>query len=172
MTIAVQVRPFAPEDADRVHDMFVAVNRMLAPPSMRVQFEAYIERSLHEEIDRVAQYYGERGGGFWVAVDGDALLGMFGLEPAGPGELELRRMYVAPQAQRRGIARYMLQFAEDECRRRGVRVLVLSTSKLQQPALALYRNSGFRLLHEEKAETASNKTVGGGIHRYHFSKLL
>ena len=78
--------------------MFVAVSRMLAPPSMRVQFEAYIERSLHEEIDRVAEYYGERGGGFWVAVDGDALLGMFGLEPAGPGELELRRMCVAPQA--------------------------------------------------------------------------
>ena len=66
----------------------------------------------------------------------------------------------------------MLQFAEDECRRRGVRVLVLSTSELRQPALALYRNSGFRLLDEEKAETASNKTVGGGIHRYHFSKLL
>jgi putative acetyltransferase len=66
----------------------------------------------------------------------------------------------------------MLQFAEDECRRRGIRALVLSTSELQQPALALYRSSGFRLLREEKAETASNKTLGGGIRRYHFSKLL
>jgi putative acetyltransferase len=53
-----------------------------------------------------------------------------------------------------------------------VRAWALSTSEQQQPALALYRNSGFRLLDEEKAETASNKTVGGGIHRYHFSKLL
>ena len=35
---------------------------------MRAAFEAYIARSLTEEMDRVAAYYGERGGGFWVAL--------------------------------------------------------------------------------------------------------
>jgi hypothetical protein len=31
-------------------------------------FEGYIARSLREEVDRIADYYGEKGGAFWVAV--------------------------------------------------------------------------------------------------------
>lgn len=31
--------------------------------------------------------------------------------------MELRRMYVHPDVRRRGIARQMLRFAEDECRK-------------------------------------------------------
>jgi putative acetyltransferase len=51
-------------------------------------------------------------------------------------------------------------------------VLTLSTSELQQAALAFYRRSGFRLLREEVGAAQSNKTVGGGIRRYHFEKEL
>ena len=43
-------------------------------------------------------------------------------------------------------------------------------SELQHAALALYRQSGYLLLGEEVAETASNKTVGGGIRRYYFAR--
>jgi hypothetical protein len=48
----------------------------------------------------------------------------------------------------------------------------LSTSEIQGEALALYRNAGFELVREEVAEAASNKTVGGGIRRFHFTKAL
>ena len=51
--------------------------------------------------------------------------------------------------------------------------LVLSTSELQaSAAVALYKSSGYRLVREEIAEAASNKTLGGGIRRYHFEKFL
>lgn len=169
---AISIRPFAPKDAAHVRDLFATVNRMIAPTHLRDQFEAYIVVSLNEEIGRIAEYYSERGGSFWVVPGGNALLGMFGLEPANPDGMELRRMYVVPCARRRGIARRMLQFAEDECRRRGMRKLVLSTSELQAAALALYRNSGFQLQREEVALATNNKTIGGGIRRYHFSKHL
>jgi hypothetical protein len=49
---------------------------------------------LAEEIDRIAAYYREHGGGFWVAIRGDRLVGTFGLERALPDAMELRRMYV------------------------------------------------------------------------------
>ena len=61
-------------------------------------------------------------------------------------------MYVDPSARRRGIARGMLQFAEDECRSRNVSRLQLSTAEIQQAALALYRNAGYRLVHKETVE--------------------
>ncbi len=66
----------------------------------------------------------------------------------------------------------MLHVAEEECRRRGRPRINLSTSELQREALSLYRNEGYELVREEVAVVASNKTVGGGIRRCHFSKSL
>jgi GNAT superfamily N-acetyltransferase len=168
----IDVRPFAPEDAGQVRELFIRVNRGLAPPHLKDAFERYIDLSLTEEIDRIADYYAERNGGFWVASDGPRVVGMFGLEPSSATAMELRRMYVDADLRRRGIARLMLHAAENECRRRGCACLDLSTSELQGDALALYRNGGYQLVREEVAETASNKTLGGGIRRYYFTKPL
>jgi GNAT superfamily N-acetyltransferase len=168
----IKIREFAPDDAVGVRELFIRVNRLLAPTDMKHAFEAYIARSLEEEIDRVSDYYRERDGGFWVAVEKEKIVGTFGIESTGDAAMELRRMYVDPDVRRRGIARTMLQFAEQECRRRGRPRMVLSTSELQREALSLYRNAGYELVREEVADAASNKTVGGGILRYHFRKML
>jgi hypothetical protein len=63
-------------------------------------------------------------------------------------------------------------FAEQECRRRNRPRLDLSTSELQSEALAFYENAGYVRVREEAAVVASNKTVGRGIRRYHFTKVL
>lgn len=172
MASEIQIRAFLLADAAAVRELFIRVNRLLAPAHLAAAFEGYITRSLAEEIDRLADYYSDRSGGFWVAVDDDEIVGMFGLEASGEHAMELRRMYVAPGARRRGIARKMLAFAEEECRRRNRLQLQLSTSELQQDALALYRNAGYEKVREEIADAASNKTLGGGIRRYHFTKRL
>ena len=150
--------------------MFVLVNRQLAPPGQRDAFEAYIARSLIEEMGRITDYYRERGGGFWVALREAKVVGMFGLERPAVEAMELRRMYVDPRARRGGIGRSLLRFAEAECRQLGARRLELSTSELQPAALALYRSEGYRLVREEVADEVSNKTVGGGIRRHYFEK--
>jgi putative acetyltransferase len=168
----IKIREFSPDDAAGVRELFIRVNRLLAPPDMKDAFEVYIAQSLKEEIDRISDYYREREGGFWVAVGRGKIVGTFGLEASGDGAMELRRMYVDSDLRRRGIAKGMLHFAEQECRRRGRPRMDLSTSALQQEALALYRNVGYQLVREEVAVASSNKTVGGGIRRYHFSKIL
>jgi len=109
----VTIRVFAEQDAAQVRELFITVNRLLSPPDLRDAFETYIDRALVEEIDRIPAYYGERDGGFWVAVSGDKVVGTFGLERASDDAMELRRMYVHPSARRQGIARQMLQFAEN-----------------------------------------------------------
>ena len=98
---------------------------------MAEAFEVYIASSLREEIDQISDYYGRKNGGFWVAVASEKVVGRFGLEPSSPEAMELRRMYVDPEARRQGIARKMLSFAEDECRRRNRPRMDLSTSELQ-----------------------------------------
>jgi GNAT superfamily N-acetyltransferase len=168
----MHIREFSTDDATAVRELFVRVNRLLAPADMKDAFEIYIARSLTEEIDRVSEYYSERKGGFWVATDDLKIVGMFGLEPSGGEAMELRRMYVDPDVRRRGIARSMLDFAERECRRRNRTRMDLSTSELQREALVLYQNGGYGPVREELATEASNKTLGGGIRRYYFTKAL
>jgi GNAT superfamily N-acetyltransferase len=168
----IAIRPFAEGDAPQVRELFILINRLLSPTDLRDAFEEYIERALAEGIDRISAYYAQRNGGFWVAIQNDKLVGTFGLERASPDAMELRRMYVDPGARRRGIARQMLCFAEDECRQRKARKLELSTSELQHAALALYENAGYHLVYEDLAQTGSYKTVGLGIRRFYFEKAL
>lgn len=169
----IVIRPFLDGDAARVRELFIGINRLLAPPHLKDDFERYIAQSLTEEIDRIADYYRERGGGFWVAAEASWIVGMFGLEASSAtGAMELRRMYVDAEARGRGLARKMLAFAEAECRNRGILQLELSTSELQVEALSLYRNSGYQQVREETALATSNKTIGGGIRRFHFAKRL
>jgi hypothetical protein len=66
----------------------------------------------------------------------------------------------------------MLSFAENHYQENSVKQLHLSTSELQPAALSLYKNANFSLPHEEQVEAASNKTIGGRIRRYHFTKAL
>ncbi|MCB1522329.1 MAG: GNAT family N-acetyltransferase [Hyphomicrobiaceae bacterium] len=166
------IRPFGDADAAQVRNLFIKVNRLLAPEEMREAFEDYIRRSLADEIDQIEDYYRAKAGGFWIAAVDDQVAGMFGLEATSNNAMELRRMYVDPEYRRQGLARRMLRFAEDECRNRGRSRLELSTSQLQSQALALYTNSGYTLVGEEVAVTRDNKRLGGGLRRYHFARKL
>jgi hypothetical protein len=65
----MEIREFSTDDVAAVRELFIRVNRLLAPADMKDAFEIYVARSLTEEIDRVSDYYSERKGGFWVAVD-------------------------------------------------------------------------------------------------------
>ena len=56
---------------------------------------------------------------------------------------EIKRMYVAPSARGRGLARAMLARLEDAARDAGAEVMVLETGIAQPEALELYRSSGY-----------------------------
>ena len=56
---------------------------------------------------------------------------------------EIKRMYVVPQAQRRGLARLMLAHLETTASAAGADVMVLETGLAQPEAIALYESSGY-----------------------------
>jgi len=166
------VRRYASHDHEAVRSLFIRVNRALAPSTMVEAFEAYILRSLAEEIDHVERYFAERGGAFFVAEGDDGIVGMFGLEMVGTGTAELRRMYVDPAARGLGLGRLLLARSEDAARELGASRMLLSTSEIQQAALGLYRSAGFIETGQEIPTRVSNKQLGGGLRRFHFEKPL
>ena len=56
---------------------------------------------------------------------------------------EVKRMYVVPRAQRRGVARAMLAHIEATAATAGIGVLVLETGLRQPEAIELYLSSGY-----------------------------
>lgn len=60
-----------------------------------------------------------------------------------PGIAEVKRMYVAPFARRRGVGATLLGRLEDEARSLGCHVVRLDTGAGMEPALALYRRAGY-----------------------------
>jgi hypothetical protein len=172
-SVPLRIRRYRSSDLGPVRDLFIRVNRELAPPAMRGVFEDYIALSLRDEIDRIPRYCSEsRGGSFWVATQSDSLSGFFGLEKETASSVGIRRMYVELAKGRSSIAASMLRYAEDLSRAHGASKIVANTSELQAAAVMLYRSAGCTLTESGLAEPLTNKTVGHGIRRYRFEKQL
>lgn len=62
---------------------------------------------------------------------------------AGSRAAEVKRMYVAPTARRRGLARRMLAHLEQTAAAGGAEVMVLETGLRQPEAISLYTSAGY-----------------------------
>jgi GNAT superfamily N-acetyltransferase len=166
-------RAYEDTDYAQVVDLFVRINRELAPLEMRERFEQYIQTSINGEISRLHDIFSEtKRNAFWVVEKGDEIIGMFGIESRSNESTELRRMYLDRRYRGHGIAQSMLQCAETRARELGFKKLILSTAELQKAAITFYRKCGYRLVRSEHSDTMSTRTVGGGLTRLHFEKAL
>lgn len=84
-------------------------------------------------------------GTFVVAEFDGEVIGMGGWRRGAPGpaDAEIKRMFVHPRVQRRGVARVLLAELERRAVEAGVARLVLETGTRQPEAIALYRSCGY-----------------------------
>ena len=88
--------------------------------------------------------YGPPGGALLIARGADgAARGCVALRSFAPGTVEMKRMYVAPEARGMGLGHALLAAILDEARRLGAREIVLDTLPELGAAIALYRAAGF-----------------------------
>jgi GNAT superfamily N-acetyltransferase len=95
------------------------------------------------------EFEGDRGC-FVVGYDGDepVVTGAWRRRPVpagapGTSAVELKRMYVVPEARGRGYARAVLAYLDESARAAGADVVVLETGTRQPEAIALYEASGY-----------------------------
>lgn len=132
-------------------------------------FAGYVDRAIADELGRIGEYYlADARQGFWVV---DGVIGMVGVERQSDAVAELRRMVVAREHRRRGMARALLATAEDFCRQAGYGTIVLNTSELQEPAMRLYEASGYRRVRTAQPGETTHKMVGGLTRHYYEKKL-
>jgi ribosomal protein S18 acetylase RimI-like enzyme len=71
-------------------------------------------------------------------------MAMGALRPHPSGRVEIKRMRVHPDHQRRGVGQAMLDHLEARAAELGYTGIYLDTTTLQEPAIALYKKNGYR----------------------------
>lgn len=122
--------PAEPEAAELIEEL----NRLLD--------DLYNPDDNHFRLD-TAEVTGDRGLFLVARLDG-AAVGCGALRLTDDGRGEVKRMYVRPSSQGRGVGRIILDRLEEEARLRGVGALVLEMGDLQPSARALYESAGFK----------------------------
>eukprot|EP00831_Metopus_contortus_P078664 TRINITY_DN7657_c0_g3_i2.p3 TRINITY_DN7657_c0_g3~~TRINITY_DN7657_c0_g3_i2.p3 ORF type:complete len:129 (+),score=32.89 TRINITY_DN7657_c0_g3_i2:128-514(+) len=94
-----------------------------------------------------AEYMGYRQGigNFWLAFEGDELVGTIALKDVGDGVCSLRKMFVkkAYRGRERGIARALMGTLLDWAREKGGQEIYLGTADVYHAAHRFYEKSGF-----------------------------
>ncbi|MCU7723651.1 GNAT family N-acetyltransferase [Actinoplanes sp. KI2] len=86
-------------------------------------------------------------GAFFVADDGGRLVGCAGWRRHDE-DAELKRMFTAKSARKRGLGRRLLTAIEESARAAGCRRLILETGDRQPEAIALYQTAGYARIED------------------------
>jgi GNAT superfamily N-acetyltransferase len=126
------IRPARPDELDSVRELFREYGGFVGSPICFENFAREIASLPGEYICLL------------VAEESGELAGCAALRRIGEGIAEMKRLYVRPAFQGRGLGRLLAARIIQEARGLGCQVLRLDTLPVMGSALALYRGLGFR----------------------------
>ncbi len=97
-----------------------------------------------EELDSLRTMYGAPKGGIILCKSTDEYAGCVAIREMQDDTGELKRMYVKPEYQHKGIGRALLEKALELARDCGYKKIRLDTLDHMLPAISLYEKAGFR----------------------------
>ena len=95
------------------------------------------------ELRVLASYYAGQGGALWAAEDGGRVVGMVATKPLGEGAWEICKMYAYPAQRGSGLARRLIDAAEDFARAHGGAEMRLWTDTRFDRAHRFYENRSY-----------------------------
>lgn len=99
------------------------------------------------DVLEVEEYYLDRGGEFWVVEDQAEIVGTSAYYPyphRGERAVEIRKMYLSPQARGQGLGKYLLQELERSIVARGYQEIWIETASVLAAAVKLYEANGYQ----------------------------
>jgi len=126
-----------PEQIQQARELFLEYQRWLGVDLCFQSFE--------RELAELPGDYAPPGGRLLLVLLDDKVAGCVALHRLGEGLCEMKRLYLRPEFQGRGLGRQMVEWLIDEARRLGYRRMRLDTiAAKMQSAVRLYRALGFR----------------------------
>jgi len=106
--------------------------------------EALSFQNFDQELEALPGEYVPPGGALLIARDKDAAAGCVALRKLDASTGEMKRMYVRDAYRGSGLGRRLAAAIIEEAKKRKYRRVVLDTLPKLAPAIALYRDIGFR----------------------------
>lgn len=136
------IRTFEPADAAAAWDLHV--EGLLATTT-----DIHQDPAWDADVRAIADHYLKPGHHFWVVEHAGEVVATNAIRRIDDTTAEIKRMRVTRTHRRRGVARLLVDIAEDFCRRNGYQRIILDTTNRQQPAQRLYESLDYTRTHEE-----------------------
>jgi ribosomal protein S18 acetylase RimI-like enzyme len=151
MSVATTIRLGSEEDVSAIESI------------VRTAYQHYIARIGRPPGPMTDDYHAQvASGNVWVLVVDSEIVGLVVLMPE-PGYMLLDNVAVAPNKQRLGFGRRLIEFAEARSRQCGYRKIRLYTNELMQENLAWYTRLGYQ---------ETSRRLDSGFMRVFMSKTI
>ena len=132
----LKIVPAGAQDLEDIRTLFGEYSRLVS--------EALCFQNFDQELEALPGSYAPPGGVLLIARDGAMAAGCVALRRIDAGTGEMKRMYVRDAYRGTGLGRRLAVAVIDEARKRKYGRVVLDTLPKLAPAIALYRDLGFR----------------------------
>ncbi|MEO8457958.1 MAG: GNAT family N-acetyltransferase [Chloroflexota bacterium] len=156
-----KIREAKDDDGERLIDLIAACYGEYDGCVLRVEDEA-------PELNTIATSHQQKGGRFWVAEQNGDLVGAAGLVPSDrPGVIEMKKLYVAQNARKIGLAARLCSLVEVEAMSRGAEAIELWSDTRFKDAHRLYERRGYTRGPKTRSLNDASKSV-----EYYYRKEL
>jgi N-acetylglutamate synthase-like GNAT family acetyltransferase len=134
--------PYQPEHFEAATGLIVAIQRD--------EFGFDIDLARQPDLLEIPAFYQTGAGNFWVALEGEAVVGTIALKDIGERNVALRKMFVAAdyRGAQRGVATKLLEAAVNWATQHAVRSIFLGTTEKFRAAHRFYEKHGFSLIEK------------------------
>lgn len=115
----------------------------LPSPHSDAVLAAYPEDTYHAILAALEVENRPPRGGMRLAMQDDRPVGCGTIQTIGPGDAEIKRVYIAPGLQGQGAGRQMMDQLVTDCRALGFKRILMDTGQFLTKAVALYDSMGF-----------------------------
>jgi N-acetylglutamate synthase-like GNAT family acetyltransferase len=120
-------------------------------PIQQIEFNVPINLEMQPDLLEIPTFYQQNHGNFWIALDGEEVVGSIALIDIDNDEVCLRKMFVkaAYRGKEHQIAQRLLDIVLKWCRARCVKGIYLGTREDLYAARRFYEKNGFFLTEKE-----------------------
>lgn len=146
--MVIDVRPYHSADADGIAALIV--------PIQQEEFDLPISLSQQPDLLDIDGFYRRGAGEFWVAADGERIVGSIALIDIGSDKGVIRKMFVHSdyRGRKHGVASLLFDVLRVYATAHEISVLYLGTTEQFRAAHRFYEKHGFQVIPDTDLPTA------------------